>query len=132
DPKQAPGAAFKASRDLDRHWRESHRLAQSVPSPAVYTPRLWRRYRELLLRFEHLVRADETAAAAKLGQSLDGLERDLDRDRSPLRDAQSWPNTLPLSAALGYADMTTWSDPLGKQFSDLWTVRKKAPEPEQA
>src|SRR5439155_20392266 len=68
----------------------------------------------------------------KLGQSLDGLERDLDRDRSPLRDAQSWPNTLPLSAALGYADMTTLADPLWKQFNDIWTVRKKSPEPEQA
>ncbi len=100
-----PAAPFVPPKALSDHWAACKSLEDGNPSPAVYTPRLWRRYREMLLRFEYLLRAGEAAAARKLGESLDRAEQDL-RDGRGLRLADGQPpksrgNDLPLPAALG-------------------------------
>src|SRR5205085_10069758 len=91
---------------------------------AVYTPRLWRRYRELLLRYEHLVRADEKSAAAKLGQVLRSTAQELEDALALRRDSASAGNVLPLSAAFGFADVTAWADQ-ERKFRPVWTNRTR-------
>src|SRR5204863_507118 len=80
---------FQPPAELLTRWQEWEKLDKAVPSPAVYTPRLWRRYRELLLRYEHLVRADERAAAGKLSAVLHNLSVDLEEARGLRRDGGS-------------------------------------------
>jgi hypothetical protein len=111
---------FAAPKSLTDHWAACKALEDGSPSPAVYTPRLWRRYRELLLRYEYLLRGGEDAAARKLGDILDRTEQDL-RDGRGLRLTDGQPprsrtNDLPLPTALG---MTV--EPLpDAPFNKIW------------
>src|SRR5262249_17912634 len=105
-----PGAKFQAPKDLAERWQEWADLDNAVPSRAVATLRLWGRYRELLLRYEQLVRADERPAAAKLSQLLHNLSVDLESARGLRRDSASAANALPLSGAYGFVNVIARSD----------------------
>jgi hypothetical protein len=118
-------ATFPPPKSLTDHWSACKALEDGIPSPAVYSPRLWRRYRELLLRYEHLLRGGEESAARKLGESLDRAEQDL-RDGRGLRLADGQPpksrhNDLPLPVALGMPVDAAASD---TPFNRIW----RAPE----
>jgi hypothetical protein len=108
---------------LSEHWKACKALEDGTPSPAVYTPRLWRRYRELLLRYEQMVQAGTDGAANRLDRSLKDAE---DQLRGGLglqvggRPPQSRGNDLPLSAALGLAADGGAGDPL---FGPIWRAR---------
>jgi hypothetical protein len=125
DPATAPGATFRAPEELLANWRRWEALDRSVPSPAVYTPRLWRRYRQLLLRYEQLVRADERPAAAKLTRALTAVSQELEDGIVLRRGAVSAANALPLSAAYGLAAATAWPDADEQAFRKLWAARAK-------
>src|SRR5262249_9898179 len=119
-PGTPPGARFQAPKELAERWQEWKDLDKANPSPAVYTPRLWRGYRELLLRYDQLVRADERQAAAKLSQILHNLSVELEAARGLRRDAVSAANALPLSGAYGFANVTAQSDADVPKLREIW------------
>src|SRR5262249_49098312 len=56
----------KAFDELKKAWNECRNLEKSSPHPAVYTPHLWRRYLDTLLRAEALLRVGDAEQTAKL------------------------------------------------------------------
>src|SRR5262249_53080203 len=94
-------------------WRCHAAVHARIPnrrSGCAVTVTTWRRYRELLLRYEQLVRADERPAAAKLSQLLHNLSVDLESARGLRRDSASAANALPLSGAYGFVNVIARSD----------------------
>jgi hypothetical protein len=91
-----PAADLAPSRSL---WERCEALARQSPAPAVYAPRGWRRYRELLLRHEALVRAgrDARPVATAAVQLADALER----ERPFGGGTPALAVSLPMAAALG-------------------------------
>jgi hypothetical protein len=78
---------------LREAWKRCDGLSEKTPAPWVSTPRLWRRYRELLQRYEQMLRAGETEAAGKLRTTIDGIASRID-------DARAAPGAVALSASL--------------------------------
>ncbi len=78
-------------------------LAKLTPSPAVYTPVAWRRFRELLLRYEHALTSGDTVGAGVLKILLvrigNDIEKGLDIQKETVRESVK--TSLPLSQALG-------------------------------
>src|SRR5262249_14811671 len=97
-----------------------------VPSPAVYTPQLWREYNDTLLQCEHVLRGgDPRGKAGPLFRRLGELERDIDQARA--LNLPSAGNSLPIAAALRLPD--PWSnEELEERFTRLWIA---ANEPER-
>jgi hypothetical protein len=87
------------SEDLTQAWQDCRELGRASPHPAVYTPHLWRRYLDTLLRAEELLRAGEPGAAAKLLQSAEGLKGRIIEGRALKGESQRL--TLAMPAALG-------------------------------
>ncbi len=89
------------SPDLKEEWAAAAQLAARRPAPATYTPIAWRRYRELLLRFERAVLAGDqdgaTTVKGALRTSREDIERGLDLK------LESVECQLPLAASLGRA-----------------------------
>jgi hypothetical protein len=86
--------------ELQKSWDTCDVLAAKVPGPWVNSPRGWRRYRELLLRYEFALRAGDDESAAKLNGSIASLAVKLDADRAvPAGEALSAGLSMP--AALG-------------------------------
>jgi hypothetical protein len=122
DPWPEP-TAFTAPDSLVKHWTTAKELEDGTPSPGVYTPKLWRRYRELLLRYGQMLRAGKEGdeAAKRLNGILDRTEQDL-RDGRGLRFAdgqapKSRGNALPLPAALGLPNDPAATD---AAFISVW------------
>jgi hypothetical protein len=73
-PEEPPGDnSAGAEALLAQVWGAHEKLRQTSPSPAVYTPHLWRLYEATLLRYEQLVRAGDQEHAQKLKDKLDEL-----------------------------------------------------------
>jgi hypothetical protein len=113
-------AEFAPPKALTDHLTACKALEDGTPSPAVYTPRLWRRYRELLLRYEQLLRAGDDST--RLSDKLEKMEQEL-RDGRRLRltgnaEPTSWRNSMPLPAALG---MTVAAVP-DASFGKIWSA----------
>src|SRR5439155_21998677 len=72
---------FPVPDTLVKHWAAAKELEDGTPSPAVYTPKLWRRYRELLVRYQDLLRAGDADTASKLHDRLTAAEEDLKKGR---------------------------------------------------
>src|SRR5262249_54139498 len=64
DTDKAPGLNFKVPAELNEAWKKSDRLRAQVPSPAVYTPQLWREYNDTLLQCEHVLRGGDPRGKA--------------------------------------------------------------------
>src|SRR5262249_55480752 len=102
-PDEAPGRkAFTPSKDLTAAWTTCQDLRQGVPGPAVYTPHLWRLYRDSLVRWEQLQRAGAPAQRiAVLKNRCSALETEIPRKaRAELASAETT-RALPLPAVLG-------------------------------
>jgi hypothetical protein len=97
-PEDAPDRGAD-SEELKQAWQACRELARVSPHPAVYSPHLWRRYLDTLIRAEELLRAGEPAPAAKLLESLDNLRARVVEARA-LKGA-SLSLTLAMPAALG-------------------------------
>jgi len=98
----APTTSAIAAVDLApsrKLWERCESLARRTPAPAVYAPRGWRRYRELLLRHEALLRAgrDGRPVEAAAVQLADALER----ERTYGGGEPALAVSLPMAAALG-------------------------------
>ena len=81
---------------LGRHWKDYRQLATSPLPPGVADPIRWRRYQQLLRRYDELLRAVGPKAEAKYG---DVLERML-AERLKLLERRTTPLTTARAAAL--------------------------------
>ncbi len=118
--------------DLNNAWADCNRLREAVPSPAVYSPQLWREYRETLLRYEAILRAgDPTGAKGTLNKRLASLRGDVENARAANGNA-SLRDALPMPAVLGKAsflweknkDGKPRADEVRKLFEDFDTATK--------
>jgi hypothetical protein len=104
---------------LEANWKHCEELRADMPSPAVYTPQLWRQYLDTLLRYEQIVRAgDPTGRAASLKEGLAVLETEIAKARRlPL---VSTGNSLPMAAAYGQAPNWPETELRDLRVDDLW------------
>lgn len=99
-PVMTPSKRSFKKDDLQKAWDTCEKLGNKVPNPSVYSPRGWRRYRELLLRYETALRAGDDEVAAKLSGAIASLAGRLDQERGvPAVEAISAGLAMP--AALG-------------------------------
>ncbi len=82
---------------LETAWKQCDRLRRDVPSPAVYSPHVWRKYLDSLLRAEQIVRAGRTADS-HLGKFAD-LAGEIAKARNVSADRSSLGLTLTIPAA---------------------------------
>lgn len=84
-------------------------MANRQPAPAVYTPASWRRYRELLLRFERAAMAGDAKGAAALKNALAATRKDIERGTDIKPESTAY--VLPLVASLGQPtpQMANWA-----------------------
>lgn len=108
DVNQTP--TFQLPNQLVEAWQTHQRLAEQIPSPAVYAPHLWRTYRDLLIRYEKLLAAGDTDAAARTRKRLVGHEHQIQQEQ--VVDLPSAKGSLAMFAALKgnlTSDGRTWS-----------------------
>lgn len=86
--------------NLKSFWEKHDRL-RAAGEAAAYSPRLWRRYRELLLRFEAAVRAGEAGTVARLQTALFESEAAFSRRKLPTFESYTGFNSAALRMALG-------------------------------
>jgi hypothetical protein len=103
--------------ELRKAWDECQELAQTSPHPAVYAPHLWRRYLDVLLRVEQLLRGGEATAAAKWRQELSDLRMRI-LQAGPL-PRESMQLTLAMPAALG-SSLTPRERKALNEIEKLW------------
>ncbi len=84
---------------LKDEWTAIEQLAQRIPSPATYTPLAWRRYRELVLRFERAVLAGDADGAGALKNAMRSTRDDIERGLDLTLTSKD--SIIPLSASLG-------------------------------
>ncbi|MFL5329490.1 MAG: hypothetical protein ACJ8C4_11300 [Gemmataceae bacterium] len=99
-PLRTPVLKDEKLTQLKEAWLGCDQLATSVPAPWVYTPRLWHRYLELLLRYEHLLRAGEEAPADQLAAVIAKLKTRLNDDRR-VDGGDTLSSSLSMPSALG-------------------------------
>ena len=111
---------FRVPEKLTLAWGDAYKLATPpAPSPAVYTPHLWRRYLETLLRFEQLLRADaDDTNANKVYDELTRLRDRIAGDRAQKADAALV--TLAMPAALGWPAAPGEDETRAKVLEQRW------------
>jgi hypothetical protein len=123
-PDEAPGKAFEFTPKLEEAWRAYRELGKLAPHPSVYTPHLWRRYQDMLLRFEQIMSYDSTDARAdELLGKLQALEKAI---RTQAKFEQASPvvmRALPMADVLGMAPTLEESD-LGDRLKSIWNAAK--------
>ena len=116
-------AAVPDRAELTRAWQRFHRLNRLVPHPSVYSPRRWREYRAVLVRYEELVRTGETEQARTMTERLGMLERILRNERFLKMLPDSAENNLVMNAVQGgAAEIISTSSP---ELIRLWNVPTK-------
>lgn len=85
---------------LSSAWAQCDSMAGAQPQPGVYTPRAWRRYRELLLRYQQLAMANESKGAAAVRDACDRLAGEIASRGLPNTDG-ILTASLVMPAALG-------------------------------
>jgi|GEM_PF-5290790 len=88
---------------LIKRWTVVGALASQSPGPEVYSPRRWRRYRELLLRYEHTARAGEEKSMEALNEELNKEERAIRAAQAATFIADSRTASVPMWQAAGQA-----------------------------
>ncbi len=93
-------APLDAPWELTGFWEDAEKLAKARPAPWVYTPAAWRRYRELILRYEQGVLAGDGDGQKVLVAAIK-VEEDRIRRGTEVELKLSVRHALPLDAALG-------------------------------
>src|SRR5262249_54739575 len=110
---------FTPPDELREGWDKYEKVAQQTPSPAVYTPHLWRQYEATLIRAEQLARAgDQDNARFLLGNQLPALEKEI-REAQGLR-LDSLENTL---AMRWLANLGGQSAKTQQALNELWSAQ---------
>ncbi|MFO0938022.1 MAG: hypothetical protein U0798_16080 [Gemmataceae bacterium] len=102
DPEEiANPSRSQASEELIQTWKECDELgSQQRRVPAnVYTPANWRRYRELLLRYERAVTSGDQAGEAVIKNALNEAKVIIERGLDLKLNSQGY--SIPLFASLG-------------------------------
>src|SRR5262249_54843301 len=94
--KKAPVLPAELARALTDH----DKLAAQTPPPASYTPHLWRRYQDSLIRYEQLLRAGDETSAKVLLDGLTLLHQKIAAARALKIDSAL--GSLAMPAALGW------------------------------
>ena len=117
DAKKFSDATAIAS--LDKLWADHDELAKRSPAPGSYTPRAWRRYRELLLRYEWAARAGEGPTCAFLATKLGGLKAIIDGGPLQVEKFESVKNSIGfwIAATGGMAPLPPEGTRLGADLS---------------
>ena len=93
---QSPSPKVVASAEVPDEivemWKVHQRLANQIPSPAVHAPFAWRRYRDLLIRYEELVVAGNRIDAANVRRRM--LESQMEIDNNLVAGLSSVQNSL--------------------------------------
>jgi len=120
NPAQSqPSPADVEPADLWSHYED---LRTQVPSPAVYAPVLWRRYRAFLVRCDQLIRAADLESERRLRPQLDALEREIGQAR-----VDKLSNSRGNSLAMMVAEGSSIPDPdkARDQFERVWEDEKQ-------
>jgi len=135
-PGDAPSQGFRPSPELESAWKAGQLLSNLVPHPAVYSPHLWRKYRDMLLRHEQLIRAgDPTGKAADLRQRLALLDETI-RTQARFSPASALLSVgLPMPEVLGMPLAVTEAErsvdaELKKRLQALWDSLGEEKRPE--
>jgi hypothetical protein len=133
--KWDPKRQFQVPSELPAAWAEWAQLRSQIPAPAVYSPQLWRRYQDLLVRYEQILRAgDPTKKAGSLRTSLTRLKDRISAARHLEHVPDALTNTLSMPSVVGLTPPSAddsfqelWADPrqeiLDKRTADI----KEAP-----
>lgn len=120
DPSKIP--EYRPPASLRDAWRKCKDLDDQTPAPAVYCPHLWRRYRDVLLRYDTLVRQGaDVAFGPMLLNQLEELEQAI--EQAKYLQLASIQNTLSMPAAAGYGSDASNQGPA--LFQELWTAQPK-------
>lgn len=97
-------------------WRDYQQLRTSVPPPSIHHPHQWRVYKEMLVRYDELIRAGSSEQAAELALGLQQRMQELRRQGSvALSSAQG---TLTMNTIQGQPGSE--SEALRQPFEKLW------------
>jgi hypothetical protein len=116
----------KATERLSKAWGRCSILRGESPHPAAYTPHLWRRYLDTLVRAEQLLRWGQQERAENLLTQAEGVEADILKERS-LKNLESIGLTLAMPAALGLRLTPADEEGLKKAVA-LWDEPGRKPE----
>jgi hypothetical protein len=91
-PSPEAVASVEVPDEVVEAWKVHQRLAHQIPSPAVRAPFAWRRYRDLLIRYEELVLAGNRVDAANVRRRM--LESQMEIDDNLVAGLSSVQNSL--------------------------------------
>ncbi|HEX4150467.1 MAG TPA: hypothetical protein VHY20_15825, partial [Pirellulales bacterium] len=92
---------FEPPRQLVANWELHDRMAADVPAPWVYTPHLWRRYQDLLLRYEELLRIHDSVSSTVINDQLSELALEIAQTRR--MSLSCLQNSLAMPLAAGWS-----------------------------
>ena len=104
-PEPTSVAVVEVPDEVIEAWKAHQRLAGQVPSPAVHSPFAWRRYRDLLIRYEELVMAGNRVDATNVRRRM--LESQMEIDDSVVAGLSSLQNSLGMFETLMGDDFAT-------------------------
>ena len=116
-PPTLPAAAWSPPDALSEAWKDHEQLAKGSPPPAAYMPQQWREYEAALLRYEQLLRAGSSGAAATLSR--------VNQLHNQIADARQLNNpsmaaTLAAPAAMGWSLPEDAARKLKEDFDQAW------------
>lgn len=125
-PEPATSGTFNPD-EVRPLWLTCRELERLVPAPVVYSPHKWRRYQDLLLRYEELSRAGDSRGKEQIQQLLTRLEHDLRNERAaPLtRELACIRQGLAIPAALGLNELPLPTSDLAQLAGQLWLEKKE-------
>ncbi|MFO0801611.1 MAG: hypothetical protein U0791_00620 [Gemmataceae bacterium] len=115
-------ATFDPMPGLSEQWKKyGEAAARGVPGPEVYSPRHWRRYRELLIRYEQTVRSGHTESADAVARAMRAELDAIEKSRTASYIGASRTASAPMWQASGAAPVITKQYdselvPLGRSF----------------
>jgi hypothetical protein len=122
EPPVAPTLTPAEEESLRQAWEKCRALERGFPPPETYTPQLWRRYLDTLLRYEQLLRAGDRDSAARLPEGLDDLQRRIVAARALPRESLALTLTMP--DALGLT-LTSAEEKRVRGVEQLWQAKKE-------
>jgi len=113
--------------EIESVWKDYQKVSSQKPAPGVYSPYLFRRYKDLLLRYEELLLSGQSDVASTIKVQIEDLAVSIDRIR--LIPISSALNSLAMPAAVGECQSNPtqavkWLNEIwsadGKKFDDAW------------
>jgi hypothetical protein len=130
-----PGPAFVPPEALRAEWQAHAKLAAEVPAPWIYSPHLWRRYQDSLLRYERLLEAGDAAAAKTMAARVFDLGQQIRQARTLALGSAAGTLAMPsaggtevkLTPAAGRALADLWASPFEEQAKRWEKLLKSEP-----